>query len=272
MIRSAITICLVPEAKAGPFVYHGELEASCVQARAHGFDAVEIFPTSARDLPLHVLKGALDQHGLALAALGSGAGWVRQKLSLTDPNPEVRARARAFVLGLINFAGYMQAPVIVGSMQGRVGEGVERDQALAWLAEELRELSARAAAHSQVLLYEPLNRYETNLFNRLGDAAEFLETHQLGSVKLLADLFHMNIEEHDMGATLRRLGPRLGHVHFADSNRCAIGYGHTPIKPVAEALQDIGYQKYISAEVLPWPDSDNAARQTMEAFRRWFRS
>ena len=38
---------------------------------------------------------------------------------------------------------------------------------------------------------------------------------------------------------------------------------------VAEALRQIGYQGYLSAEILPWPDSDAAARQTIESFRRY---
>ena len=270
MIRSAITVSLVPEARLGPFVFHGDLEASCASARALDFEAVEVFAPSARELPLSVLKGAVDKYALAVAAMGSGAGWVRHKLSLTDPNAEVRAQARAFVMGLVNLGGFVQAPVIVGSMQGRVAEGIERAQALDWLAVELRELSARAAAHGQVLLFEALNRYETDLFNRQADAAAFLAERGLTSVKLLADLFHMNIEEQDVAGTLRQIAPSLGHIHFADSNRRAIGFGHTPIGPVAAALKDIGYQGFVSAEVLPWPESEGAARQTIESYRRWF--
>jgi sugar phosphate isomerase/epimerase len=90
-------------------------------------------------------------------------------------------------------------------------------------------------------------------------------------VKLLCDLFHMNLEEADIAAALRLAGPRLGHVHFADSNRRAIGLGHTDVAPIAAALKDIGYAGYVSAEVLPLPDATTAARQTMASFRQWFR-
>jgi sugar phosphate isomerase/epimerase len=271
MIRSAVTVCLVPEAGAGPFVLHGNLAASCAYARSLGFDAIELFPPSAKDVPLSTLRSALDPHQLAVAAVGSGAGWVRHKLSLTDPNEEVRAQALAFAMGLVNFAGYVGAPVIIGSMQGRVAEGTSREQALDWLAAGLKELSDRSASHGQCLLYEPLNRYETNLFNRVGDTSAFLEARGLSSVKILADLFHMNIEEVDIAKALRDAGPRLGHIHFADSNRHAIGHGHTPLGPIASALKAIGYDGFISAEVLPLPDPQTAARQTIAKFQQWFR-
>jgi sugar phosphate isomerase/epimerase len=84
----------------------------------------------------------------------------------------------------------------------------------------------------------------------------------------LADLFHMNIEESDLPAALREVGPLLGHVHFADSNRRAIGFGHTAIAPVIAALREIGYTGALSAEILPLPDAATAARQTLHSFQR----
>ena len=47
MIRSAITISLVPEARGGPFVYWDGLAAGCANAAALGFDAVEAGPLAA---------------------------------------------------------------------------------------------------------------------------------------------------------------------------------------------------------------------------------
>ncbi len=78
----------------------------------------------------------------------------------------------------------------------------------------------------------------------------------------------MNIEETDLADALRNAGPRVGHVHFADSNRRAAGFGHTDFIPVVAALVEIGYAGYLSAEILPLPDSDAAARQTMDTFKR----
>ena len=269
-IRPAVTISLVNEARAGPFVFWDNLADGCARAAAHGFSAVEIFPTSAGALDRDELKSLLDYHRLQLAAIGSGAGWVKHKLRLTDPDAAIRRDAIAFVTELIDFAGPFGAPAIIGSMQGRWGEGVSREQAMEWLAEALNELAARTEKYSVPLLYEPLNRYETNLLTRVAEARAFLDTLKPKNVFLLCDLFHMNIEETNIAAALRLAGNKLGHVHFADSNRQAIGFGHTDIAPIARALREINYQGCISAEILPLPDSDGAAKQTMASFRKWF--
>jgi sugar phosphate isomerase/epimerase len=252
-MRSAITISLVAEARGGPFVYWDDLEAGAAAAARHGFDAVELFLPGA---------DALEE------ALGTGAGWVKHRLRLTDPDPGVRQQARAFIAAVIDFAAAFGAPAIIGSMQGRSGEqGSTREQALDWLGEGLAELGARAAARGQTLLYEPLNRYETNLITRAAEAADFIASRGLAGVSLLCDLFHMNIEEADIAQSLRTVGPRLGHLHFSDSNRRAIGLGHTQLAPIAAALTAIGYAGYLSAEIHPLPDAETAAAQTMRSFR-----
>jgi sugar phosphate isomerase/epimerase len=266
--RSAITISLVPESRGGPFVYTDGLAAGCAEAARLGYDAVEIFPASAATLDRTLLRELLGEHRLRVAAVGTGAGWVVHKLMLTHADPEIRQRAREFIREIINLAGEFGAPAIIGSMQGRWEGTVTRDQALAWLAEALEDLGEAAAVHRVPLLYEPLNRYETNLLNRLGDTARWLRTLRTRNVRILADLFHMNIEEADAAAALREAGPLVGHVHFADSNRRAIGLGHTAIEPIIAALREIDYPGYLSAEILPLPDAATAARQTMESFRR----
>ncbi len=267
-MKSAITVSLVPEAKGGPFVFWNGLDSACAAAAALGFDAVEIFPRSAEMIGVAEVRLILDRHGLKVAAVGTGAGWVAHKWTLTHADPAVREKARAFIAGIMDAAAALGAPAIIGSMQGKAEGDVTREQALEWLSSALEELGGRAAGHGQVLLYEPLNRYETNLINRLADAAAFTRGLRTKSVRVLADLFHMNIEEADLPAAIREAGSAIGHVHFADSNRRAIGMGHTDAAPVITALREIGYEGYLSAEVLPLPDAGTAARVTMESFRK----
>jgi sugar phosphate isomerase/epimerase len=270
MIRSAVTISLVPEAKGGPFVFWDDLAAGCEKAAKLGFDAVEVFPRSVKEFDAKPLKHLLATRKLQLAGMGTGAGWVAHKLRLTDSDATTRQRARDFVASIIDLAGSFGAPAIIGSMQGRWGDGVSREQALGWLAEALEQLAPRAHAQNVPLLFEPLNRYETNLFNRVADTLEFLKPLRTQNVKLLCDLFHMNIEETDIAAALRLAGGKLGHIHFVDSNRQAVGFGHTDMKPIAQALREIGYGGCVSAEVHPLPSPEEAAQQTLAAYRKLF--
>jgi sugar phosphate isomerase/epimerase len=268
-MKSAITISLVPQAKGGPFVFWDGLADGCRKASALGFDGVEIFPMAASAVDPVELRKLLASHQLRVAAVGTGGGWVAHRLSLTHADLVVRTEARAFIREIIELAGVFEAPAIIGSMQGRWEGAVSPQQATVWLGEALVELGAHAAARGQVLLYEPLNRYETNLFNRVGDAAGFLDTLQTRNVRILADLFHMNLEEASIPEALRSAARHIGHIHFADSNRRAIGFGHTDVVPIFEVLRDMGYQGYLSGEILPLPDSETAARQTIESFRRY---
>ncbi len=267
-MKSAITLAQVPEAKAGPFVFHQPLPDGFARAAELGFDAVELFLPGPDFIDLESVKAMASAHNLSIAAVGTGAGMVQHGLSLTDPDPGKRREALDFVLSMIDFGGQLGAPAILGSMQGRWGEGISQEQSLAWLTEALQAADERAAHHGVTFIYEPLNRYETNQFNQLAPAAAYLDQHKLDHTVLLADLFHMNIEEPDLGEALRNAGPKVGHVHFADSNRQAIGFGHTEITSVFKALQEIGYSGYLSAEIFPLPDADTAALQTIEAFRQ----
>lgn len=267
-MKSAVTISLVAEARGGPFVFWDDLEAGVRQAQALGFDAVEVFAPDATVLTDGRLGRLLADSGLRLAAAGTGAGWVRHRLRLTDPDAAVRTAAREFVCSMVRGAAQHGAPAIVGSMQGRWGDGVTREQALDWLAEEMTAIAGVAAGAGVPVLIEPLNRYETNMLVTLADGLALRQRIGSPQVKLLADLYHMNIEEASMEGALREAGTAVGHVHFADSNRRAAGFGHTDFGSLFDVLFDLGYRGYVSAEVVPWPDSAGAARQTREEFVR----
>src|SRR6185503_16488740 len=120
-MKSSVTISLVPESAGGPFVFSGNLADGFARAARHGFDAVEIFPTSADTLDAAEIKSLCKRHGLKIAAMGSGGGWVKHKLRLTDPDGTVRQWAAEFIGGIVDLAGKFGAPTIDGSMQGTWG-------------------------------------------------------------------------------------------------------------------------------------------------------
>ena len=156
-------------------------------------------------------------------------------------------------------------------MQGRWDNVVDKETALDHLRNALNELGAYAAEQGVKLIYEPLNRYETNLINTMAEGAAMMDSLEADNVCLLADLFHMNIEEANIADGLRTGGQHIGHVHFVDSQRQAAGRGSMNFGPIVAALNEIGYDGYASAEAFPIPTCDAAARQTIETFQRYFR-
>ena len=270
MPRSAVTVSLVTEARGGPFVFWDDLPSACRDAADLGFDAIELFAPGPQAVSKSDLTALLEKHRLQLAAVGTGAGWVIHKLSLTNPDENIRNQAKEFIRSMIAFGGPHGAPAIIGSMQGKWSDGVSKEQAMNWLGEALEELGQFARTFNVPLIYEPLNRYETNLVNTVATGVDLMESLNTENVRLLADLFHMNIEEADLAAALKLGGKWIGHIHFVDSNRRPAGCGHMEYTPIAAALNDIGYSGYLSAEALSWPDPRSAAEQTIREFRRLF--
>ncbi|QGJ69705.1 Xylose isomerase domain-containing protein TIM barrel [Planctomycetales bacterium 10988] len=267
-MKSAITVSLVSQAKGGPFVFWEGLENAFQTASELGFDAIEIFPESADSFQVEEVQALCERFNLEVAAVGTGAGMVIQKLHLTSADATIRSKAMEFIKEIITVAAKLNSPAIIGSMQGKFEGDVTKGQALEYLKSALNDLGEYAKSQGQVLLYEPLNRYETNLLNRLDETVAFLKELETDHVKILADLYHENIEERNLAEAIVEAGDSIGHVHFADSNRHAIGYGHTEIEPIINALKQINYQGYLSAEIIPLPNSFQAAKQTIESFQK----
>ena len=116
------------------------------------------------------------------------------------------------------------------------------------LLEGLEELGDHAGNVGALVLLEPLNRYEDHMLNRLDQGVELAAASGSNSVKVMGDLFHMNIEEDDLGESIRRASDYLAHVHLADNNRAHPGAGHTDFAPAFGALREIGFDGYMAME------------------------
>lgn len=123
------------------------------------------------------------------------------------------------------------------------------------LCEEWGQTAAKAGT---CLLIEPLNRYETHLIRTLQDGVDICERVGNPHVKIMADFFHMSIEEQNISAAIRSAGRHIVHVHLADSNRQMPGLGHTDFKAGFAALKEIGYTGYMALECgNPDPNKQN---------------
>jgi sugar phosphate isomerase/epimerase len=269
MIEPSLTISLLPPNPKAPFILGPSLAEAITTAAELGYPAIELFPPNLAAVDFVELDRLLRRHQLRLSTIGTGGGWVTRQLTLIDPDPQIRRQARDYIAEVIERAAARGATAIIGSMQGRVGTR-DRAECLSLLGEQLTDLAQVAATCGKSLFYEPLNRYETDLFNDLDSTTAFLANGLPSNLQILADFFHMNIEEADPAAALRRCRQRVGHVHFVDSNRQVPGYGHTDFAPLAAALTQIDYAGYLAIEAFPLPDPLTAARQALSAFHTLF--
>lgn len=112
----------------------------------------------------------------------------------------------------------------------------------------LTELGEHAAGEGVKILLEPLNRYEDHMINQLGQAVDLVRTIGLDSVRIVADSYHMNIEEDDPPAALFAAADVLDHVQVSDSNRLQPGAGHLDWPAFLGALDAIGYRGDLALE------------------------
>lgn len=111
----------------------------------------------------------------------------------------------------------------------------------------LTELAAEVA-EGAFLLLEPINRYESPFLNNVADNLEILKELKIPRTGILADVFHMSIEEADIPAAIRSGKGWIHHVHLGDNNRLTPGNGALNWRAIADALKEIGYDGYVNLE------------------------
>lgn len=245
-----------------PILLRGTLQ-ECFQTSAElGYDGVELHLRRPEDVAADEVLALMKKHSLAVPTIGTGMAAGMDGLTFASDEATVREAAVAIIGRHIELAARLGAGVTIGLIVGRLGaEASQRARRSGCLLECLRR-SAEAAQRAGVTLFlESINRYEGDALNSLADALALIRRLDGAPVKVLADTFHMNIEEVSIAEALASAGDLLGHVHLADSNRWAPGYGHQDFAPVLAALRRIGFDGFLSFEVLARPDALQAARQ-----------
>lgn len=249
----------------GPLLFPGRLEDGLRAASNLGFQAVELSLASPEDLDVMMLQSMLEDRNLMVAAFATGQACLDEGLCLSSAKDKVRNAAVNRLKSIIGLAKQFNASVIIGGIRGSLSGTIrEQTHQRRSAIKSIRECAKFATDSNVTLLIEPINRYETNFINTASEGLELLEEIDEPSLKLLLDTFHMNIEESNIVATLKSVAGHLGYIHISDSNRKAPGQGHIDFASVFNTLSELGYQGFVTAEILPLPDDVQAARQTSE--------
>lgn len=245
------------------------LEENIKRLSRLGFDGVELAIKDPEVIDSGKVVALCKAHKLSIVALGTGQAWVEEGLSLTDPSLKIRSKSIARLKNHIQLAALNQAKVIIGLIRGGYRPDIPTQQTMEWLIEGITECASYAKSFPGVeLTIELINRYETNILNTVQEGINFLDMLKQDNVGLLVDTFHMNIEEADMLNSIKLAGDKINHVHFADSNRWAPGWGHINFKAVISILRAINYSGYVSAEIMPKPTPETCAEETMAYFNK----
>jgi len=199
-----IGLAIAPE-NASPLafvVYRDRLEVALEKAARLGYDGVELALRDAAEVDPERLGALLAQYGLELPAISTGRVFSEGQVWCTHPDPAIRRRAVAHIKGLIALAARFGARVNLGRVRGPIPEGETREAAQERFLECLQECAGYAATLGVELLLEPVNRYEINYINSVPEALEVLRAAGCPNVRLMPDVFHMNIEDGSIPGSL----------------------------------------------------------------------
>jgi len=266
-MKKSIVVSTQPT-KFSALAFKEDFEESIKKVANLGFDGAELAVRNPKDLKVEDVINIIKENNLEVPAIGTGQAWGEEGLSFSDPDETIRKMAVERINNQIIFASHFKAQVIIGLIRGKIEESVSQTEAEEWTIDNLRECTEFAKEYNIRLTLEPVNRYESNFINTLNEGIELIKRVGASNLGLLADTFHMNIEEVSINDSIIQAKDYITHVHFADSNRWAPGCGHLDFTRIVQTLKKISYQGYVSAEILPFPDPDSCARLTAETLDR----
>ncbi|HRE81833.1 MAG TPA: sugar phosphate isomerase/epimerase family protein [Opitutaceae bacterium] len=207
-----------------------------------GFDTVEIPVEDPSHIDTAKVRAAAEKAGLAIGSICAAMGPGRDfRGSAAD-----QKNAMAYCSALVDQAAELGCPSLIGPVYSVVGkaDAVPEDQQKkewALVVKNLKVLAKRAEAKGVTICIEPLNRFETDFLNTCDQGLKLIKAVNSPAVKLHLDTFHMNIEEKNQAAAIRKAGKLLGHFHACGSDRGTPGGDHIDWPPIVKALKEIGY-------------------------------
>jgi sugar phosphate isomerase/epimerase len=256
------------DAMPDAFVVWRGIEESIEKAARFGYDGIELALKTADQVDPGRILGLLDRNGLECPVISTGQVFAGLGLFFTTRDPDKREEVIRVFREMIDLAEKFDAMVNIGRVRGYVEEGEPVEDAEERFIRVAREVAGYAQPKGVKLILEPVNRYEINFINSVEEGAALLEKVGAPNMGLMPDLFHMNIEDRWLPGVLQEHADRVAYLHVADSNRLAPGQGHTDFDAIFEALRGVGYDGWISVEILPEPDPDTAARRAIEFLRQ----
>jgi D-psicose/D-tagatose/L-ribulose 3-epimerase len=233
---------------------------------AAGYDGVEL-PGEPGRWKAADLRRWLGDHGLAPVALTASC-MVDTERDLAHPDARIRGVAVDYIRRCLAMAGEIGAPLVqmLASGEPRLAPIATRDAEWGWSVAAMQAAAREAERTGGRIAVEPLNRYEAYLVTSTAEALAYLDAVGSLAVGMTLDLFHANIEEPDVAASIRAAGSRLWHVQVADTTRRGLGHGHLDLARVTEALASIDYGGAVVVEIMaPGPDPFRAIKDARSA-------
>lgn len=207
-----------------------------------GFDVIEVPLEDLSLIDFTKAAAIIRDHGLGVSACVA----MGPDRDLIHPEKPIRDNGMQYIRDAIDATEALGGTNLVGPIYAAVGRTwkappEQRQEETDLLVDQLSQLASYAGDHGVALGLEPLNRFETSFINLAEQVVEVVDRVDHPACGVMLDTFHMNIEEKSLGDAIRRVGPRLKHIHTCENDRGIPGSGNVAWDEVAAALRDIEY-------------------------------
>lgn len=244
--------------------YQGDMKDAFSKLRMFGYDGAELMVLDPDHFDRKQVERFSREYGIEIPVVCTGEVYGQARLSFMDPDESIRNEAIRRTKKIIDFASSFGAQVNIGRLRGRLFSDVPQEQSFGWMYTAFEDVTDYAAARGVSMIIEPVAQIYCNNVNSTQDGIEVVRRVGRGNFRLMADLFHMNLEDKSMEESFREATSYLTHIHVCDSNRLAPGRGNFDFKRIIEIIKKIGYKGYISAEVFQLPAQDTALEETIK--------
>jgi sugar phosphate isomerase/epimerase len=252
-------------------VYSGDLAVAFGKVADLGYDGVELMMKDPEKLDGPEIRRRLEENDLELVGVCTGHVFGEDGLGLVGPDPRLCREAMARLKAIVLFAAkHFGADTLVNIGRSRgPGDPDGTPVSVERMAEAFETLADFALAHGVRLVLEPINIHQANHIHSSQDGIAMVKRVNRPNFGLMLDVYHMNIEDVNIYDSIRQAGELCWLVHLSDNNRRWPGSAHLDFERIIGVLTEIGYQGYVSLEILPWPDPDTAARSALTFLRRY---
>jgi D-psicose/D-tagatose/L-ribulose 3-epimerase len=217
--------------------------------REAGFAAFEV-PIFDPDLiDVKPLRRALESNDLACTVCAILTNGINPISSDAAQRRKAREHLALCIETTAALGGRLLGGPLYATMNDLPGRLRNQDE-WRWAVDCFQSLGELLEKHAITLALEPVNRSETYFLTTAAEAAQLCEEIGNPSIGVLLDTFHANIEEKNIAAVIRSLGPRLKHVHVSENDRGVPGSGHIDFAEMMRALRAIAYDGYVVIEGL----------------------
>ncbi|MFJ8795237.1 sugar phosphate isomerase/epimerase family protein [Streptomyces sp. NPDC102462] len=229
-----------------------------------GYDGVEVQVREVGAQDAEALRRTVESAGLKVLGIGTGPAAAQDRLTLTDPSPDVRRHALFRLLGAARLAGELGVPVTLGQTRGMFLPGLEDMQRL-WAERAVRQMAEEAADRGSLLLLEPQSRANTSLWHTPEEAVAVLSTLD-APAGLVLDTHHLDAEGVEVvGAVTEHAGVTGCLQLAAASTRGPLTVGDPRLPALFTALRDARFTGWLTLEHTQDGDSSKAAARSWTA-------